>query len=156
MYVGIIGTPDVLIVQGWYDLTTNRVESIRFADNTIWSTATLAAAPFIGTAGADYLTGTSGNDKLYGLAGGDVLSGDAGNDTLEGGTGDDQLDGGAGNDIYVFDAGFGQDTLVDASGTDVIKLGTGLEPGAVTAWRDIQPVPERDGHAGQIDGARLV
>jgi Ca2+-binding RTX toxin-like protein len=136
LYVGIIGTPDVLIVQGWYDLTTNRVESIRFADNTIWSTATLAAAPFIGTAGADYLTGTSGNDKLYGLAGGDVLSGDAGNDTLEGGTGDDQLDGGAGNDIYVFDAGFGQDTLVDASGTDVIKLGTGLEPGAVTAWRD--------------------
>ena len=100
LYVGIIGTPDVLIVQGWYDLTTNRVESIRFADNTIWSTATLAAAPFIGTAGADYLTGTSGNDKLYGLAGGDVLSGDAGNDTLEGGTGDDQLDGGAGTATF--------------------------------------------------------
>jgi Ca2+-binding RTX toxin-like protein len=136
LYVGITGTSDVLTVQGWYDLTTNRVESIKFADGTIWNTTTLAAAPFFGTAGADSLAGTIGNDMLSGFSGNDALNGDAGNDTLDGGTGIDYLDGGAGNDTYVFARGYGQDTVTDVSGTDVITLGSGLTTADVKIWRD--------------------
>jgi Ca2+-binding RTX toxin-like protein len=34
-------------------------------------------------------------------------------DTITGGAGNDTMTGGSGNDIYVFNAGFGQDTVTD-------------------------------------------
>jgi Ca2+-binding RTX toxin-like protein len=136
LYLQITGTSDVLTVTGWFDATTNRVESIQFADNTIWNAATLAAAKFVGTEGGDAIYGTTGNDVLEGRGGDDSLSGDLGNDTLDGGTGNDYLDGGAGNDSYIFDIGYGLDSITDSAGTDVVKFGAGVTPANVQMWRD--------------------
>ncbi|MFT6258380.1 MAG: Ca2+-binding RTX toxin-like protein [Rickettsiales bacterium] len=43
----------------------------------------------------------------------DTLTGDAGNNIIEGGAGDDILIGGAGSDTYVYNAGDGNDTIID-------------------------------------------
>ncbi|MCG7977901.1 MAG: RTX toxin, partial [Candidatus Thiodiazotropha endolucinida] len=73
-----------------------------------------------GEAGNDTLTGGDGRDRLYGGAGTDSLSGEAGddrlyggdgNDTLRGGAGTDTLSGDAGSDTYLFEEGFGNDTI---------------------------------------------
>ncbi|WP_419741244.1 hypothetical protein [Ruegeria sp.] len=53
----------------------------------------------------------AGNDILNGGAGDDLLRGGSGNDTLNGGAGDDRLYGGGGNDTFVFESGFGRDTI---------------------------------------------
>jgi Ca2+-binding RTX toxin-like protein len=135
-----LASGDQLTVQGWFDYATNQVEGIHFSDGTIWNTATLAAAPFWGTAQADALSGTIGNNGLFGFAGADLLYGDAGNDTLDGGAGNDQLDGGAGNDTYIFARGYGQDTITDNDTTvgnsDTIRLAVDVAPGDVTLSRD--------------------
>ncbi len=93
-----------------------------------------AGEQLVGTAGRDQLNGLAGNDTLFGLDandelsggdGNDYLDGGAGNDVLNGGNGDDQLggaagndtlSGGAGNDIYVYGAGAGADTIINAGG----------------------------------------
>ncbi|MEH2503385.1 Ca2+-binding RTX toxin-like protein [Bradyrhizobium sp. AZCC 1578] len=89
-----------------------------FADGTVWNRATLltlATAP------------TSGNDTFYGDYAANTLNGGAGNDTLSGGTG---------NDTYLFNAGDGQDTIIDngaSSGElNTLQLGAGIVPGGVT------------------------
>ena len=64
-----------------------------------------------GNAAANILYGLGGNDSLNGAAGIDTLSGAAGNDRLIGGAGNDSLDGGVGTDSFVFDKGFGKDTI---------------------------------------------
>lgn len=72
------------------------------------------------------LTGTADNDLVHGLAG---------NDTLNGLTGNDHLVGGTGNDTYVFNSGFGQDTIDNTGGgfdrilfdgIDFNQVGSGL------------------------------
>lgn len=103
-----------------------------------------------GAAQADALYGAGGNDSLSGDLGDDWLEGNAGSDTLAGGEqqdvllgGDDadQLNGGAGNDHlyggrgadrYVFDNGFGRDTVSDADASAVLQVagyGGGLPVG---------------------------
>jgi len=92
-----------------------------------------------GMAGSDTLRGSAGNDTLYGDTGHDTLEGGsgsdwlyggAGNDVLVGGIGNDALSGGVGNDFYVFDAGFGVDSISgegsDAGEVNVIQLPTGV------------------------------
>ncbi len=86
-----------------------------------------------GNLGANILSGGAGDDSLY--------SG-SGSDTLDGGTGNDALQGDAGADNYIFDVGFGQDTIInydnDAPGTntDKIQLGAGVTPDDVTLRRE--------------------
>ena len=67
------------------------------------------------------------------LHGGFVLFGFEGNNTLDGGAGSDILVGGTGNDTYIFNMGYGQDTIYDYSTYDsaenvlnVVKFGPGL------------------------------
>jgi Ca2+-binding RTX toxin-like protein len=79
--------------------------------------------------GADTLLGMGGSDTLLGGAGNDSISGHGGNDIINGGAGNDRLSGGLGGwDKFVFDAGWGQDTIVDyEDGVDRLDLhGTGL------------------------------
>ncbi len=45
---------------------------------------------------------------------------------LWGGKGNDQLKGGYGDDTYLFNAGDGQDTIIESSGADTLRLGEGL------------------------------
>lgn len=82
-----------------------------------------------GENGYDNLYGGSGDDKLYGGAHKDLLFGGAGADVLNGGTGIDGLNGGAGGDTFVFQNGFGQDTITDFN---ISQSGERIALGAVS------------------------
>jgi Ca2+-binding RTX toxin-like protein len=86
-------------VEGHFLSAERRVEAIEFADGTTVDTATLDSLPVAPVAGS---------------AGDDRLAGSGYDDTLAGGPGRDSLSGGRGSDTYVFVAGDGQDTIVDA------------------------------------------
>ncbi|MHA6908105.1 calcium-binding protein [Ralstonia pseudosolanacearum] len=92
-----------------------------------------------GGADNDYLYGEAGDDSLLGGSGNDNLYGGNGNDTLEGGAGNDYLNGNEGSDTYVFNSGWGQDTIYNydtSSGrSDVIEFGTGIAAADVIATR---------------------
>ncbi|MDB0511579.1 calcium-binding protein, partial [Ralstonia solanacearum] len=83
-----------------------------------------------GGADNDYLYGENGDDSLLGGAGNDTLYGGSGNDTLEGAAGNDYLSGEGGSDTYVFNSGWGQDTINNYDTTsgrsDTITFGTGI------------------------------
>jgi Ca2+-binding RTX toxin-like protein len=116
-----------------------------------------------GYAGNDQLDGGNGHDFLDGGEGADILIGGSGNDTLDGGIGADTLEGGAGDDLllgkygvvadlhglpvwitsdadtYLFNAGFGHDTIQEEEangpdpyfaghgpGNDIIQFGVGI------------------------------
>lgn len=71
-----------------------------------------------GGPGADTLDGNGQDDFLSGFSGNDTLLGRAGDDSLLGGDGDDILIGSAGVDRYIFDLGWGHDTITDFNLTD--------------------------------------
>lgn len=87
-----------------------------------------------GGTGNDTLFGQEGNDNVRGYLGRDQLNGGNGSDTLVGGSGCDTLNGGAGDDmlfgnidddVFVFEDGFGNDTVEDfevASAVEHIDL----------------------------------
>ena len=85
------------------------------------------------------LSGNNGNDILSGGAGIDSLSGANGNDTLVGGLGNDSLNGGAGSDTYLFNRGFGQDTLINYDTSlhkqDVIQFGSDISVSDISISR---------------------
>jgi Ca2+-binding RTX toxin-like protein len=136
LYIGINGTSDTINVVDWFLSTTRVVECVEFADGTVWGTAELAAAKYAGTEGADTFIGDDRNDVFEGRGGNDTISAGAGDDVLDGGLGNDLLEGGAGNDCYIFAPGYGQDTVVESAGVDVVKLGVGLTAANVQLWRD--------------------
>lgn len=80
-----------------------------------------------GSAGNDSMDGGPGNDVLSAGVGDDILSGKEGNDTLDGGAGNDVLKGGKGNDTYIFARGYGNDTVIDLHGQNVLWF-KGLAP----------------------------
>ncbi len=82
----------------------------------------------VGDAGNNILNGDAGADVLRGGGGADRLLGGDGDDTLFGGAGDDILSGGAGADRFVFNSGFGKDTVTDfQDGIDRLVIYTGAE-----------------------------
>jgi Ca2+-binding RTX toxin-like protein len=133
----INGTTDSLRVSGYFNAdgtTSSAVESIRFADGTVWDVATVKQRVLAGTSGndelhgyatVDTLSGGDGNDTISGYGGHDILSGDAGNDSLFGGDGNDSLSGGLGNDSL--DGGAGNDTLDGGAGNDSLAGGDGSD-----------------------------
>ncbi len=117
------------------------LETVRFADGSVWTADDFMSRSRMGSSGADTLIGLSGaetldglggddtlygwdgNDQLLGGDGQDVLNGGAGNDTVEGGAGVDQLHGDEGNDSL--DGGGDDDTLNGDAGDDVFRGGSG-------------------------------
>ncbi|WHU01956.1 cadherin domain-containing protein [Sphingomonas sp. NIBR02145] len=94
-----------------------------------------------GDAGEDVLTGGEGSDSLYGgddddnISGGggvDWIDGGNGNDTISGGAGADTLSGGDGDDLYIFEAAFGADTVIDFGGQNRILFAA--EVSLETLW----------------------
>jgi len=85
-----------------------------------------------GNTAANTLSGLDGNDVLVGAQGADTLFGNGGADVLYGGLNNDLLYGNLGSDSFVFDASFGQDTVVDftpsGTGHDMINFSTSLFP----------------------------
>ena len=75
-----------------------------------------------GWTGNDTIDGGSGNDTLYGHLGDDILVGGDGNDALHGGKGNDILDGTTGNNVFVFEAGDGNDTIINSKSTDRVLI----------------------------------
>lgn len=87
-------------------------KTITFADQNVWTITDILAQPLLGTENDDYLVGIDVRDnKIYGFAGDDYLYGSIGNDYLDGGTGDDELNGGDGINTYVFNRGYGYDSI---------------------------------------------
>ncbi|WP_236341795.1 calcium-binding protein [Paenibacillus plantiphilus] len=151
--LSINGTSDKLTVSNYFVSNgTYVVESIQFADGTVWDAAAVKTAvraiagselseTLTGYEDHDSLRGLGGEDKLYGSAGNDVLDGGAGNDTLYGGDSNDiSYTRANGNDTYVFGRGYGQDTIIDYDGTDgntdVVKFNADVLPGDVTLRRN--------------------
>lgn len=66
-----------------------------------------------GGSGDDLLIGGNGNDRLIDTTGNDTLNGAAGDDHLEARLGNDHMTGGLGADTFVFQDGFGTDTIGD-------------------------------------------
>ena len=83
-------------------LTTGKIKTIRFADDTTWTTDELIARA---SSFAD-----------------DVLTGDAGANVMIGGLGNDHLSGRAGNDTYRFARGDGSDVIDDKSSSAADRL----------------------------------
>ncbi|WP_162551116.1 calcium-binding protein [Paenibacillus tepidiphilus] len=148
----INGTSDKLTVSSFFDTSGKYVvESVQFADGTVWNEAALRAAALQvnGSDASDTLDGYETGDFLRGFAGDDKLSGSSGDDVLDGGAGNDTLYGGDrydssytranGNDTYLFGRGYGQDTIVDYDGTegnaDIIKFAADVKPGDITVRR---------------------
>ncbi len=106
-----------------------------------------------GLGASNILFGGPGDDRLYTDSwGGGILRGGAGNDsiyggvvtdTLEGGEGNDYLKGGYGNDTYLFDRGFGNDTVEaytggspEDGGLDTVLFEEGITPESVDFFSD--------------------
>jgi hypothetical protein len=72
-----------------------------------------------GELGDDWLNGGDGPDQLFGEYGYDRLNGGAGNDTLDGGADDPSKP--SYTDFYLLTTNWGQDTITDAEGEDIIQ-----------------------------------
>ncbi|WP_338847350.1 calcium-binding protein [Massilia sp. W12] len=119
------------------------VQRIRFADNTVWDSATIKTKlmqasetddVIFGTDIADNLNGMAGSDRINGKNGADTLAGGAGADSLNGGEGNDLLDGGSGHDVLSGGDGndslqgqSGDDQLIGEAGNDTIEGGSGRD-----------------------------
>lgn len=82
----------------------------------------------------DQIVGSDGNDMLYGGDGDERITGKAGDDILDGGKGNDYLNGGTGNDTYIFNKGYGVDTISDGEGTNTINI-YGYSASQIKAYR---------------------
>ena len=76
------------------------------------------------------------------------MTGGDGHDRLNGGAGNDVLTGGAGDDVFVFQTGFGADSITDLSEGDGILLQK--EQWGSSAVGDVADLLENRGY--QLDG----
>ena len=94
---------DQVTVANWFASSNYWLETVEFADGTVWNAADIAPMALnliSGTTAADILVGTANGDWLLGLDGNDTLDGASGNDRLDGGIGADTMRGGLGDDTY--------------------------------------------------------
>ncbi len=131
-----ISADQIITVAGVYTDTGtlvagNAIESIEFADATVWNAASIASRLLVppnagddtmtGTAAAETLDGGAGNDTLSGLGGNDTLIGGSGNDSLDGGAGADTMRGGTGNDTFIVDDASDATIELFNAGADVAR-----------------------------------
>ncbi|TCR66425.1 cadherin-like domain-containing protein [Bosea sp. BK604] len=107
-----------------------------------WASAVLGNPPATGAgttidAAVTTVIGSLNNDLLIGDGRANELSGGAGADWIRGEGGNDLLSGGAGRDVFVFGAGFGQDTVQDfVRGEDLLDFrALALNVGDFATWR---------------------
>ena len=96
LLIVIKDSTDSIRIRDYFKGDDYRLDSIQFADGTIWDKTKITSMPIVigrvvimGTDGNDTLIGTMGNDSIVGLGGDDILDGRGGSDTLLGGQGDD-------------------------------------------------------------------
>jgi len=135
----------ILLQHQFRYVSDSGVETIEFADGTIWRHADLQAAYFGSfdlsqdntIHGFGYLDG----DVIDAGAGNDTVYGDRGTDTITGGLGDDYLAGGKQSDTYIYDLGDGADTIYEnyrSGSEDRLVLGGGILADDVSVVRSDQ------------------
>ena len=140
------GTNDRLTLSGQISDSARRIEEVRFANGTTWTSADILSRAIAPTPGNDVHYAGYAPSTLAGGAGDDALHGSGGDDVLDGGTGDDLLDGGwGGNDVYRFGRDDGADTIVDRGpqywwgfgdgGYDAVELRSGVAPSDIRVLR---------------------
>jgi trimeric autotransporter adhesin len=129
--ISFVNQPGSILIEGQY-WSDAGIERVTFADGTVWTEAQMSARYVLDqqTAGADTVFGSSFGDTIEGLAGDDTLYGFGGTDTIAGGLGNDRLEGGVASDTYRYNAGDGNDYLLDQErdswATDVLVFGPGI------------------------------
>lgn len=92
----------------------------------------------IGGQDDDLMKGGIGNDTLLGGLGKDTIMAGDGNDSIEGGGGDDYLLGGAGADHFVYNTGFGGDSIYGFDiNSDVLDIRSGINGLPVTGITNV-------------------
>ena len=138
MKIGFAGQAGSITVdaQWWWDAG---IESILFADGTVWNEANFSARYVTAqmTAGNDTIWGTNLADAAVGGAGDDVIRTQQGTDTLSGGLGNDRLEGAEDRDTYIYNAGDGYDVIYDYRGSRDNKLvfGAGISSADILVSR---------------------
>ena len=131
----IAGTDDRITIERTMHDNNYRIESVRFADGTIWSHADLVTRALAASDADQVLNGSYDSELIDGGAGNDSIDGGEGNDVLIGGSGNDWLRGGRGDDVYRFGRGFGQDVISEWSSYrhthDVIEFDATIAPDEV-------------------------
>ncbi len=72
LILNVVGTPDKLMLSGWFAEAGSAIDQIRFRDGAVWNAAKLTERSAVATRHDDYLVGTGGPDRLEGLAGDDT------------------------------------------------------------------------------------
>jgi Ca2+-binding RTX toxin-like protein len=96
LVLAINGATDTLTIKNHFFSAEHKIEEIRFADGTVWTSTTI---PLL-------IRGTTGNDNLLGTSSPEIFEGLTGNDTLQGSSGGDQ---------YRIFRGDGVDLIIDSS-----------------------------------------
>ncbi len=137
-------------IKDWFSNSASRIEEVRFANGTVWTSADLTEAALhqVGSDGNDnlhgyddeqnHLDGGAGNDQLFGGSLNDLLEGGIGDDTLIGNGGDDLLEGGAGDDSYLIGGSAGATTLRDDSSegaVNTVRFAAGMLTSDLTPTR---------------------
>ncbi|MBX8489549.1 calcium-binding protein [Pseudomonas cichorii] len=137
LVLSLKNTSDKVAVSNYFyqdGLSSYQLETINFADGTVWRLEQIKVMAIVATDGNDNIWGYATNDKLggglgddtvQGQAGNDTLLGEAGNDYLQGGAGADQLSGGEGGDYLT--GGEGNDYLAGDAGNDTLYGDTGSD-----------------------------
>jgi Ca2+-binding RTX toxin-like protein len=130
------------------DLAKNRVQGINRQANAESGRDTISGFEngeggsgndfLIASKFGSYLYGHDGNDTLIGGNAADTLFGGYGNDVLDGGKGADVLNGGEGNDTYIIDSLL--DSVIDISGTDLIRINIPISGGTYIAPDGIENI----------------
>jgi Ca2+-binding RTX toxin-like protein len=147
LIISSTNTSDKITILGQYDSAQSKIENIRFADGTTITTddalvLTSNGISIAGTAGNDSLFGTPADDQINAFGGNDYIDAGAGNDIITGGADNDNIYGGAGNDMYVFNQGWGKDTINEwgtASDVDTYSFGAGITLADLSGERPAYP-----------------
>ncbi|MGK5091769.1 calcium-binding protein [Deltaproteobacteria bacterium TL4] len=147
LLIQVNGSETQVIIKNVFESQGSMLSQINFKDAPDQSIQQEALTEIItrlstlmeGDAEDDTIVGTSSSDILSGVGGNDTLKGGAGDDTLIGGTGQDQLMGEEGNNVYVFNRGDGQDTVIleaqyslDDPTRDLIQFGDDINQDDLT------------------------
>lgn len=107
------------------------------------------------TAGSDNtLVSDNGVDLLQANTSNDTLTGGTGTDTLESGVGNTLMNGGSGTETYLFNTGFGQDTVVanGAATSNTIQFGAGITVSDLSFSTDGSELDITDTNSNGADG----
>ncbi|MBV9218021.1 MAG: hypothetical protein JOY94_01270, partial [Methylobacteriaceae bacterium] len=122
LFLTLGGNGDRIQLDGMFASAVRGVQSVQFADGTVWTRQQMIAME---------MTGSWGNDVVHGTTGADVIDGKGGNDYEQ---------GNGGNDTFIFNAGYGQLRINEQdwnpAAHNVLQLGAGIAPGSVAASSD--------------------